>query len=76
MKCCGPEGPDSYNVSEIPSSCCKVSKNDTVCNTADRTQIRTQSCIERTYEDMVKFSSYFNIVPNNNATSRPRSTSS
>ena len=60
----------------IPSSCCKVFKNDTVCKTADRTQIYRQSCVRRTYEDMDKFSSYFNIVPNNNATSRPRSTSS
>ena len=54
LKCCGPEGPDSY-VSEIPSSCCKVFKNDTVCDTANTTQIYTQSCIERTYEDVVLY---------------------
>ena len=55
LKCCGPEGPDSYNVSEIPTSCCKVFNNDTVCNTADRTQIYTQGCTERTYEDVVLY---------------------
>ena len=33
--------------------CCKVFNNDTVCDTADRSQVYTQGCIERTYEDVV-----------------------
>ncbi|KAI6657234.1 Tetraspanin-7-like [Oopsacas minuta] len=56
LKCCGPEGPDSYeNMSNIPSSCCKVFYNATECDTADFMQIYNEGCLERTYVSMLLY---------------------